>query len=280
VASAHSFVLVFTESGRVHWLKVHQIPQAGPAAKGKAIVNLLQLEEGERAATTVAVRDFSDDRYLVFASERGVVKKTRLSAFGRPRLGGIIAAVVDPEDHLLSVKVTDGEHDVFLATADGYSIRFSEKELRAMGRVSRGVKGISLRADDKVVSMEVLDRDGDLVSVTELGFGKGTHVGEYRIQGRGGKGIINLKLSPKTGRIVGVRLVDPGDELMLVSQEGKIIRIGADGIRRTGRAAMGVRVMDLEGEDRLVAFARITDETVEDHDQEAQEGTDEPEPVN
>jgi len=258
VASAHAYILVFTESGRVHWLKVHRIPELEPAARGKAIVNLLELDPAERVATTVAVREFGEG-YLVFATENGTVKKTELSAFANPRAGGIIAINVDEGDRLLDVRVTDGNHDVLLATASGLAIRFPEKDARPMGRATRGVRGISLRPGDRVVAMATLDPEGDLLTVTERGYGKRTAIEEYRQQGRAGMGIINLKVSEKTGRVVGVRQVRPEDGLILITQAGKLIRINVEGVSRIGRSTQGVKVMDLGPEDRLVAVAKIVE---------------------
>jgi DNA gyrase subunit A len=260
VASAHSYVLVFTESGRVYWIKVHAIPETGPAAKGKAIVNLLNLEPSERLATTVAVREFPENRYLIFATEKGTVKKTELSAYANPRADGIIGINVDEGDRLLAVKVTDGTRDILLATARGYSIRFPEKDVRPMGRATYGVRGISLRPGDRVVAMEELLPEGEILSVAARGYGKRTPVDSYRLQSRGGLGIINLKVSDKTGEVIGARQVTPGDGLMLITQEGKIIRLNADGIRVVGRSTQGVKLMDLEGEDRLVAVAKVARE--------------------
>jgi DNA gyrase subunit A len=257
VASAHSYVLVFTEDGQVHWLKVHAIPELGPASRGKAIVNLLQLEPQQKVANTLAVREFDDERFLVFATERGVVKKTALSAYANPRAGGIIAIVVDEGDRLLDVRLSDGSHDLLLATARGYAIRFPESDVRAMGRVSRGVRGISLRREDRVVSMESLQPAGDLLSITERGYGKRTPLDEYRVQGRGGMGIISLRVSAKTGQVVTVKQVQPDQGVMLITLEGMIIRIAAGSVSRIGRATQGVRVMGLADEDRIVAVAKI-----------------------
>ncbi|HUP22418.1 MAG TPA: DNA gyrase subunit A [Thermoanaerobaculia bacterium] len=257
VASAHSYVLVFTEDGQVHWLKVHAIPELGPASRGKAIVNLLQLEPQQKVANTLAVREFDDERFLVFATERGVVKKTTLAAYANPRAGGIIAIVVDEGDRLLDVRLSDGSHDLLLATARGYAIRFPESDVRAMGRVSRGVRGISLRREDRVVSMESLQPAGDLLSITERGYGKRTPLDEYRVQGRGGMGIISLRVSPKTGQVVTVKQVQPDQGVMLITLEGMIIRITAGSVSRIGRATQGVRVMGLADEDRIVAVAKI-----------------------
>src|SRR4029079_17322045 len=187
VASAHSYILVFTQSGRVHWLKVHEVPQGEPASRGKAIVNLLQLGPEEKVATTVAVREFRDDVALLFATERGVIKKTALSDYANPRAGGIIGINIDPGDRLLAVRPAEPGHDVLLATAGGYSIRFPESDVRPMGRATRGVRGISLRKDDRVVAMAPLDLNGGLLlTVTARGYGKRTAVEEYRLQNRGG----------------------------------------------------------------------------------------------
>ena len=299
IASAHSYILVFTESGRVHWLKVHRIPELSPASRGKAVVNLLQLERSEKVATTFAVRDFSKG-YLVFATEKGTVKKTALQAFGNPRVGGIIAINIDEDDKLLGVRLTEGDSDVLLATAGGYSIRFPEDNervsgntltgVRAMGRVTRGVRGISLRAGDRVVAMETLDRYGDILTVAAKGFGKRTLVGEFRRQSRGGKGIINLKVTEKTGQVVAVKQVRSGDGMVLITHEGKLIRSGVDGVSQIGRATQGVKLMNLSGADRVVAVAKIVDreqdgrETVEtagESDNEIlQENSDPGEPIN
>jgi len=260
VASAHSYILVFTETGRVHWLKVHEIPQMGPASKGKAIVNLLNLEEQENIATTVAVRDFPEDHNLIFATEKGTIKKTQLSAYANPRSGGIIAIKVDEGDRLLDVRVTDGDKTILLVTAKGFSIRFSEKDARAMGRATRGVRGISLRKGDKVVSMETLELEGgEVLSVAEKAIGKRTPVAQYRLQRRGGKGIINLKVSGKTGEVIGAMQVQPEDGLILITQDGKIIRIPVDGVRVSARSTQGVKLMDLDGEDRLVSVAKLSE---------------------
>ena len=266
IASAHSYVLVFTESGRVHWLKVHEIPQMGPAARGKAIVNLLHLEDDARIATTVAVREFPEDRYLIFATANGTIKKTTLEAYSRPRAGGIIGINIDEGDRLLDVRETSEEQDIFLATADGQAIRFAASDARAMGRATRGVRGIALRKGDIVVALEVLEDEGEILSVAEQGFGKRTEIAAYRRQGRGGKGIINLKVSKKTGKVIGARQVRPQDGMMLITQEGKIIRINVDGVRVIGRSTQGVKLMDLEEGSRLVALAKVSERADEDEE--------------
>jgi len=292
IASAHSYILVFTQSGRVYWLKVHMIPEMGPASKGKAIVNLLNLDPEERVATTVAVKDFEEDRFLVFATEKGTIKKTAMAAYSNPRADGIIAIRIDEDDRLLAVRVTDGSRDLFLATAAGNALRCPETNVRATGRATRGVRGISLRQDDRVVAIEALEPEGDIFTITALGMGKRTRRDEYRVQGRGGYGIINLKVSDRTGPVIGARQVVDGDEMMLITQEGKIIRISVDGVRVIGRATQGVKIMDLEGGDRLVATAKVMErdddeeggETTEDgsasEDAGGSDGGDTEEPVN
>jgi len=276
VASAHSYLLVFTESGRVHWLRVHEIPQAGPAAKGKAIVNLLQLSGEERVAATVAVREFAEDRFLVFATERGTVKKTALAEYGNPRAGGIIGINIEKGDRLLDVAVTDGTRDLFLATELGMSIRFPEKEARAMGRATTGVRGIRLKKGDRVVAMAVLEEEGSILTAAERGVGKRTAASEYRAQGRGGQGIINLKVTAKTGKVIDVRVVRPGDQVLLITQDGMIIRTGIEGLREIGRSTQGVKLMDLDEGDRLVAVAKVVEREDEAEGGPADDGPQEP----
>ena len=257
VATAHSYILVFTESGRVHWLKVHEIPEAGPNARGKAIVNLLELEPTEKVATTVAVRTFPENRFLVFATEKGTVKKTELSAYANPRVGGIIGINIEDGDRLLAVRETDGKKDILFATAKGFAIRFPESDARPIGRATFGVRALTLRPGDRVVGMEALDPHGEILSVTERGFGKRTPVGEYRLQSRGGLGIINLKVGAKTGEVIGAHHVTASDGLMLITQEGMIIRINVSGVRVVGRSTMGVKLMNLSADDRLVSIAKV-----------------------
>ncbi|MFQ5525272.1 MAG: DNA gyrase subunit A [Thermoanaerobaculia bacterium] len=265
VASAHSYILVFTETGQVHWLKVHEIPQMGPASRGKAIVNLLHLAGDEKVATTVAVREFREDQFLVFATEGGTIKKTALMEYSRPRAGGIRAINIDKEDRLLGVRLTDGSRSILLATAKGFAIRFAESDARPMGRATRGVRGIRLRKGDHVVAMESLEPEGgEILSLTERGVGKRTAVAQYRSQSRGGKGIINLKVSDKTGEVIGARQVIPNDGLMLITQEGKIIRIGVDGVRVSGRSTQGVKLMELDADDRVVAVAKLAEREAAD----------------
>jgi DNA gyrase subunit A len=279
VASAHSYVLVFTESGRVHWLKVHEIPELGAAAKGKAIVNLLQLEPTEKVATTVAVRDFPADRYLVFATERGKIKKTELSAYSNPRAGGINAIGIEKGDRLLHVKVVKSGQEILLATAKGQAIRFPEWDpedpnagVRPMGRPARGVRGIRLRAGDRLVGMEVLDDEGEIFTVSERGYGKRTALVKYPFRKRGGQGVINLKVGVKTGAVVGVKQVRDEDGLIMITREGMIIRFPVAGVRTIGRSTEGVKLMEIEGEDRIVALAKVVEE------EEPEPGDEGPEP--
>ncbi|HUO86805.1 MAG TPA: DNA gyrase subunit A, partial [Thermoanaerobaculia bacterium] len=260
VASAHSYVLVFTASGRVYWMKVHAIPEAGPAARGKAIVNLLDLDKDERLATTVAVREFSPDHYLVFATRQGKIKKTPLSAYSRPLSRGIHAIGIGDDDELLNVRITDGSQEILMASANGRAIRFNESGVRAMGRTAAGVRGMRLKKGDRVVAMEALSAEGgDVFTVAERGFGKRTEVGEYPLRHRGGQGVINFRSSAKTGPVIAVRQVTGADELILISQEGKILRTPVDAFRVIGRSTQGVKVMDLGAEDRLVAAAKLVD---------------------
>lgn len=263
VASTHDYVLFFTADGRVYWLKVYDIPQAGRAARGRPIVNLIGLRSEERIAGFQAVRGFSDSEYLVFATRNGIVKKTVLSAYGNPRSTGINAINIDESDELIDVLVTDGSNDIVLATKNGMSIRFNEKDVREMGRTAGGVRGVQLEGDDQVIGMVVLRRDATLLVVSEKGMGKRSKVSDYRVQRRGGKGIITLKRTEKTGSIVALREVLPEDELMMITRHGVIIRVPVDGIRVIGRNTQGVRVMNLDAGDTVVDVARVVNEDAE-----------------
>jgi DNA gyrase subunit A len=268
-------VLVFTASGRVYWIKVHAIPEAGPAARGKAIVNLLDLDKDERLATTVAVREFSPDHYLIFATRKGKIKKTPLAAYSRPLARGIHAIGVVPGDELLNVRVTDGTQDILMATARGRAIRFNEADVRSMGRLAAGVRGMRLKKDDQVVAMEALVPDGGTVfTIAERGFGKRTAVDEYPLRGRGGLGVINFRVGAKTGPVIAVRQVADTDELILISQEGKILRTPVDAFRVIGRSTQGVKIMDLDAEDRLVAAAKLVEREEEVEGEDGAEGED------
>jgi DNA gyrase subunit A len=260
VASTHDYVLFFTQTGRVHWLKVYDIPQGGRAARGKPIINLVGIQQSERIAAFVAVREFSDSHHLIFATAGGTVKKTRLSAYANPRATGINAINIDKDDKLIDVQLTDGTNDLVLATSEGMSIRFSEKDVREMGRTATGVRGILLEGQDRVIEMVVVRRDSTLLVISEKGMGKRSVLGDYRVQKRGGKGIITLKRTDKTGPIVALKEVLPDDELMMVTRKGVIIRVPVEGIRVIGRNTQGVRVMNLDSGDAVMDVARVVKE--------------------
>ena len=268
IASTHDYVLFFTDSGQVYWLKVYDIPQGGRAARGKPIINLIQTKGDERIAAYLSVREFTDDQYLMFATAKGAVKKTVLSAYGNPRVNGIRAINIDEGDELIEVQITSGANDVVLATRNGMSIRFEEKDAREMGRATAGVRGIQLTAGDRVIGMVIIRRDSTLLVVTERGMGKRSALGDYRVQKRGGKGIITLKRSEKTGAVVALKEVVPRDELMMVTRHGVIIRVPGDGIRVIGRNTQGVKVMNLDEGDTLVDVARVVMDDPEDVDGE------------
>jgi DNA gyrase subunit A len=268
VASTHAYVLAFTSRGRMHWIKVYDIPQLGPATRGKAIVNLLNLGPNERMVAMAATKDFPEDRYLMFATQNGLVKKTALSMYSNVRSGGIIAINLEEGDSLLSVRITNGEDQIFIGTRQGMGIRFSEKDVRPMGRDTTGVIGVTLKKDnDEVVEMDVVDEKAHLLSVTENGYGKRSEVAEYRYQGRGGSGVINIKVTEKNGPVVGIKSVTDTDQLLLITERGQLIRIKVNGIRETGRAAQGVRVIQLEEGDRVVAVAKLAESEDEDEPQ-------------
>jgi DNA gyrase subunit A len=267
LASTHDHVLFFTNLGRLYWLKVYQIPEGGRAAKGKAIVNLLQLSQGEEITAVFPVKEFKKDLYLFMATKKGVVKKTALKAYSNPRSRGIAAIKIDQKDELIGVRLTDGEKDVILSTREGLSIRFNEKDVREMGRVAHGVRGIRLQKDDEVVSLDVLDENTTLLTVTEKGFGKRTRSGEYRVQGRGGKGIFTIKVTPKNGRVVGVLQVTEDDEIIIIASSGKLIRTKASNISTMGRSTQGVRLIDLAEDDKVVSIARVAEKEEEESPQ-------------
>ncbi|HXD18802.1 MAG TPA: DNA gyrase subunit A [Vicinamibacterales bacterium] len=264
VASTHAYIMIFSDRGRAYWLKVHEIPDVGPDGRGKAIANLVSMEEGERIAALLAVKEFEDDKFIVMGTRAGVVKKTELSAFSNPRAGGIIAVGVEEGDAVIAANVSDGAGEIFIATRDGMAIRFAEGDVRPMGRNAYGVKGISLREGDAVVAMEVLTPGGTILSVTEQGYGKRTEIDEYRLQSRGGIGIINIQTSERNGKVIGVAHVSDDAELMLITQQGKILRMAAKDIRTIGRATQGVRLIDIEGDDRAVSIARLAEKDEEE----------------
>jgi DNA gyrase subunit A len=264
VASTHAYIMIFSDRGRAYWLKVHEIPDVGPDGRGKAIANLVSMEEGERIAALLAVKEFAEDKFIVMGTRKGVVKKTELSAFSNPRAGGIIAMGVEEEDAVIAANISDGNHEIFIGTRDGMAIRFPESDVRSMGRGAYGVRGISLRDGDAVVAMEVLTPGGTILSVTEQGYGKRTELDEYRIQSRGGIGIINIQTSERNGRVIGIAQVSDDAELMLITQQGKILRMAAKDIRTIGRATQGVKLIDIEGDDRAVSIARLAEKDEEE----------------
>lgn len=260
IASTHDYLMFFSDRGRVYWLKVHEIPQGGRAARGKPVVHCIAIGEKERIAALVPVRQFTDDRYLMFATRNGTVKKTVLSAYGNVRSTGINAINIGDDDELIDVQITDGNNDVVLATRDAMSIRFHESDAREMGRATSGVKGIDLATDDAVIGMVVVRRDAKLLVISENGFGKQSEVSEYRVQSRGGKGIITMDKTAKTGALVALKEVIPDDELMLITRNGIIIRTPVKDIRTTHRNAQGVKVMNLDEGDAVMDVARVVRE--------------------
>ncbi len=260
-ASTHDFILFFTDAGKVYWLKLHELPEASRTSKGKAMVNLLALGPEERVTTTLPVREFPDDLYVVMATRRGSIKKTKLSAYGKPRQGGIIALTLDEGDKLISVEITDGRSDVMLGTREGLIIRFRERDVRPMGRTARGVRGIRLGQTDHVIGMAVIRPgvEASILTVTEKGFGKRTMATEYRTQGRAGRGVISIKVTEKNGLAVSFHQVKESDEIMIMTSEGKILRTRVADLRDVGRNAQGVRLIDMEDTDRVVDVAKLAE---------------------
>jgi DNA gyrase subunit A len=262
VASTHAYIMIFSDRGRAYWLKVHEIPDVGPGGKGKAIANLVQMEEGEKIAALLAVMEFpanEGQQFVVMGTRKGVVKKTDLSSFSNPRAGGIIAIGVEPGDSVIAVELSDGREQIFLGTRNGMAIRFDETDVRPMGRTAYGVRGISLRDDDEVVAMEVVREGGTLLTVAQNGYGKRTELEEYRLQSRGGIGIINIQTSDRNGKVVGIAYVHEDDQLMIISQQGMILRMRAGDVRAIGRATQGVRLIGMEEGDEVVALAKLAE---------------------
>jgi DNA gyrase subunit A len=260
IASTHDYLMFFSNKGQVYWLKVHEIPQAGRAARGKPVINCIAIKPDEQIAALVPVREFTDDKCLIFATRLGTVKKTVLSAYGNVRTTGICGINIEKDDELIDVQICDQNSDIVLATKDGMSIRFHQGDVRDMGRATTGVKGIELEKDDEVIGMVVVRRDATLLVVSEKGFGKRSELSDYRVQKRGGKGIITLKKTDKTGPIVALKEVIPDDELMMITRHGVIIRLPVDGIRVIGRNTQGVKVMNLDSGDAVVDVARVVKE--------------------
>jgi DNA gyrase subunit A len=258
VASTHSYLMFFTTTGKVYWLKVHEMPQAGRAARGRAVSNLLQLKD-EKLSAFLPVREFKEGHYLIFATRRGLVKKTDLMQYSSPRPSGLIAIALEDGDEVVGVRLTDGRSEVILSTADGQAIRFEESEVRPMGRSTYGVRGMTLDEGDQIVSIDLVEPGASLLAVAEKGYGKRTEMDEYRQTHRGGKGIITMKTTDKTGRVIGLRMVTDDDQIMLVSSGGKVVRIRVNEIRVIGRNTQGVRLIDLEEGERVAAVARLAE---------------------
>ncbi|OVE75174.1 DNA gyrase subunit A [bacterium E08(2017)] len=273
-ASTHDYIMFFTTGGRVYWEKVYVVPEAARTARGKAIVNLLHLKEDEKIAAMIFVREFSEDYHLVMATERGVVKKTNLSAFSNPRRDGIIAINIDEDDSLIEVKQTDNTNDIILTTSFGKSIRFDEQQLRDQGRATRGVRGIKLAKDDKVESMAIVNEDATFLVCTENGYGKKTSFDEYRTQNRGGGGVISIRTSERNGKVVAAHSVEDTDSLMLITANGKMIKMSIGDLRVIGRATQGVRLINLSENDKLVAATTVEPDEVDD---QPEDGAEQPE---
>ena len=257
VASTHSFLVVFSDRGRAYWLKVYEIPDVGADGKGKSVANLVQMEAGEKIAAMLAIKEFDDQHFIVMGTRKGTIKKTELSAFSNPRAGGIIAMGIDEGDAVIDVQMSDGKSEIFIGTKDGKAIRFGEDDVRGMGRTAYGVRGIQLREGDEVVAMQVAKPGGTLLTVTEKGYAKNTLLDEYRVTGRGGLGVKNVEVTDKNGPVVAITQVHDNEELLVITEQGKILRTAANEIRTIGRATQGVRLMDLEGDDKIVSVALV-----------------------
>jgi DNA gyrase subunit A len=280
IASTHAYVLFFTNKGRVHWIKVHALPQLGRAARGKAIVNVLQLQPGEVVQTMLPVRSFEnvEDDFILLSTRNGLIKKTTLASFANPRRAGIIAINLTDGDELIAVGRTTGQNEVILATQGGKSIRFSESEVRPMGRSAAGVRGISLTStdgvSDKVVGMEILSPDATIFTVTKNGYGKRTPLDDYRVQKRGGQGIIAIRTNLRNGEVVGIEQVVETDELMLITSGGKVLRCPVNTISTMGRATQGVRVMNLDNGESVVSVERLAESGIDPASTDSSEAPD------
>ncbi|MBI4354211.1 MAG: DNA gyrase subunit A, partial [Candidatus Omnitrophica bacterium] len=266
VASTHETLMFFTNQGRCYWLKVHEVPQASRYARGTALINLISLQKDEEVRAYVSVKAFDPNQFLVMATRQGTVKKTKLEAYSNPRKAGIIAITLDSGDELIEARIVSPKQELSLITTQGKAIRFPEEQLREVGRSARGVRGIRLGKADEVVSMAIIDPKGTLLTVTRLGFSKRTPTEEYRVQSRGGKGIINISVTKKNGEVVGAKMVTDRDEIMLISQEGMMVRCAVKDVRSTGRAAQGVRLINIKGKDVVASIARVAPHDEEEVD--------------
>ena len=265
IASTHNYILLFTDQGKCHWLKVYEIPEGGRATRGRSILNLVQLDKGDSIRAYVSVRDFDPNRFVVMVTEKGLIKKTRLDAFSNPRKTGIIAINLNEGDRLIDAKISDGADDIIIGTREGMAIRFNEQDVRDMGRNATGVKAITLDKNDKVVGMVVSKRKSTILVVTENGYGKRTEIDEYRITRRGGKGVRTLKTSDKNGKMVDIKEIDDNDDIVIITEKGMIIRQHAKDLRVMGRNTQGVKLIKLNPNDRISAIARVVPE---DEDEE------------
>lgn len=264
IASTHSYVMIFTQTGKCFWLKVHEIPQIGRTAKGKAITNLVQMSSDDKIAAILPVREFKEGNYIVMATKKGLIKKTDLMEYSNPRASGLIATKIEEGDDVVSVRLTDGKQDVFITTKDGQSIRFKEDEARATGRATYGVWGITLGKGDEVVSMEALVNETPILTVTKNGYGKRSGLDEYRVQGRGGSGIITIKTTDRNGPVIAAMQVADTDDLMLVTTKGTVIRVHAKDIAVIGRNTQGVRIINLEEGEKVASVAKLAEKDEEE----------------
>ena len=260
VASTHAYLLVFTTKGRVYWLKIYEIPDAGTTGKGKHVSSLVNLQPDEAAKTFLPVKDFVAGQNIVMVTKQGVIKKCELTEFDNPMSRGIIAVSLDDTDELLGARLTNGENYIFLGTHEGKAIRFHEKEVRAMGRPARGVRAMDLADGDYIIGAEVVEKEGLILSISEHGYGKRTPLGDYRLTARGGKGVINMKVTPRIGKVVAILSVKEDTDLMIITKDGKIIRLESGEIRQAGRSTQGVRLVRMEDTDLVAAASVIPDE--------------------
>lgn len=276
VASTHSYILFFTDAGKVYWLKVHEIPQGGRMSRGKAIINLLNLGGKEKITAILPVRSFEEGKHVIMSTRKGVIKKTDLMSYSHPRVGGIIALSLDSGDELISAGLTDGKKEILLSSKEGKAIRFPEEDVRPMGRTSRGVRGINLGKNDALVPMDILTPgtpDASILSVTENGFGKRTPAEDYPLQSRGGKGVITIKVTPRNGRLIGTQQINDQDDVMLITDRGKIIRLRGGEISIIGRNTQGVKLIELEPGERVAAVARLAEAEEESEENAIEEET-------
>jgi len=260
IASTHQYILFFTDKGKVYWLKVHEVPEGGRAARGRSILNILQKEKEELITAFVAVKEFRDDHYLIMATEQGTVKKTVLAAYGNVRKGGINAITLKKGDRLIEAKMTEGNNDIVIGTRNGFAIRFKEKDVRDMGRTATGVRGVRLGKGDKVVGLLVIKRQSTILVVTEKGYGKRSDVNDYRLTHRGGKGVITVRASDKVGKLIAMMEGVDSDELVIISTKGMVIRQSVKALRVMGRATQGVRVIRLKDGDSIADIAKAVPE--------------------